>query len=59
MKCPHCMVELETDDCVDMDLVSNDKIKREIVGHCPECKREYQWSEEYRYTGSYDLFLIS
>lgn len=59
MKCPHCCEVLEEDDCFDMDLVSDYVIKREIVGHCPECNREYQWTENFEYQGCADLFLIS
>lgn len=59
MKCPHCNVMLEEDDCYDMDLVSDTVINREIVGHCPECEREYQWTERFEYQGSGDLVLTS
>ena len=59
MKCPHCNVVLEEDDCFDMDFASDDIIIRELVGHCPECNREYQWSERFAYQGSADLFLVS
>ena len=40
MKCPHCNEVLEEDDCFDMDLISDSVIRRELVGHCPECNRE-------------------
>ena len=59
MKCPHCCVVLVEDDCFDMDFASDDIIIREIVGHCPECNRGYQWSERFEYKGSGDLFLVS
>ena len=59
MKCPHCNEVLEEDDCFDMDLISDSVIRRELVGHCPECNREYQWTERFEYQGSVDLFLIS
>jgi hypothetical protein len=59
MKCPHCCVVLVEDDCFDMDLISDSVIRREVVGHCPECNREYQWTEIFEYQGSVDLFLIS
>lgn len=58
-KYPHCNAELETDDCYNTDFVSEIKIVNEIIGHCPECNREYLWSEEYEYSGSYDLSLIT
>ena len=43
-KCPHCNAILETDDTYDMDY-DYEGIVLQMVGHCPECNREYQWEE--------------
>ena len=43
-KCPHCNVELDTDDVYDMEY-DYEGIILHKVGHCPECGRDYQWDE--------------
>ena len=40
--CPHCCVELSHDDTFDMEYDS-EGIVLYSVGHCPSCKRDYQW----------------
>ena len=57
LKCPHCEVEIIEDDCCDMSLASDTCVVRDYIGHCPECKRKYGWSEffDYRYTDDFGL----
>ena len=50
-KCPHCNVTLEEDDCIDIeDEIS--RLVKQLVGHCVDCGREYQWVEVYAYEGA-------
>lgn len=45
--CPHCKTELEYDDTYDMEY-NEESITLYQVGHCPKCKKGYQW-----YTSAY------
>ena len=47
-KCPHCNVEIETDDTYDMDYDYEGICLRE-VGHCPKCERDFQWERSAVY----------
>ena len=40
--CPHCKTELECDDTYDMEC-NEESITLYQVGHCPKCKKGYQW----------------
>lgn len=44
LKCPHCEVEIEWDDTIDINY-DDDCITLNQVGHCPECDRDYQWEK--------------
>ena len=57
MKCFYCEIGLETDDCYNIEVDPLEEINRLMVGHCPACKKDYQWTEKYKYTESVDLFL--
>lgn len=41
-KCPHCKVELEHDDTVDMEYDCEGMVLYN-VGHCPKCEKDFQW----------------
>ena len=58
MKCPHCNVEIETEDRIDIS-VYPEVIESEMVGSCPECGRVYTWCEGYKYSYSCDFRLVS
>ena len=40
--CPHCKTELERNDTYDMEF-DEDRIVLYQIGHCPKCKKDYQW----------------
>lgn len=52
-KCPHCNVSLDEDDCTDIEDEGSRLVKR-LVGSCPDCGREFQWSEFYDYVEASD-----
>lgn len=43
-KCPHCSVPLEETDIYDIEY-DIEQLVLNKVGLCPECKRDYQWTE--------------
>ena len=55
-KCPHCNVEIETDDRIDID-IDDDHVECKMVGHCPTCDRNYQWFEVYEHIKSVGFAL--
>lgn len=50
-KCPVCNVTLDEDDCVDIEDESS-RLVKQLVGHCVDCGREYQWVEIFTYDGA-------
>lgn len=46
--CPVCDVELETDEVFDGYIGTNER-EEEWFGYCPECGRQYHWTEVYVY----------
>ena len=40
--CPHCNTELEYDGSYDMEY-DEDSIVLYQSGHCPKCRKDYQW----------------
>lgn len=48
--CPHCDVELVWDDTID-NYFGGDIMIAKSIGHCPKCKREFQWEDIYIYDG--------
>ena len=55
-KCPHCAEEIEVDDRIDIN-VDDDYVECKMVGHCPECERNYTWYEVYQYKKSFGFAL--
>lgn len=55
-KCPHCGEEIEEDDRIDIS-VDDDYVECKMVGHCPECGRNYSWYELYQYKKSFGFAL--
>lgn len=56
-KCPHCNVEIETEDRLDFSIENQEMVECEMLGSCPECGRTYTWFESYKYLKSYDFKL--
>ena len=48
-KCSICNLLLEEIDAYDTEMDGNSIIVH-IVGECPLCEREYQWTEVYKYS---------
>ena len=52
-KCPHCNNELTEDDTYDttFDRLDDGRfaVVHNIVGHCDECDKEFQWKEVYAF----------
>ena len=48
LKCTKCGCDLETDDVMDMDHEGS-YISCFVVGHCPECGANYQWTELFEF----------
>lgn len=47
-KCPYCNTELEADESYDFSIEDDHTIDR-VAGHCPLCRKEFQWEEIYKY----------
>lgn len=52
-KCPYCNVTLDEDDCTDIEDEGERLVKR-MVGHCRDCRREFQWKEIFNYIEASD-----
>ena len=48
IKCTKCGCYLETDDTIDFDHEGS-YISCSVVGHCPECGTDYQWTEYFEF----------
>lgn len=48
-KCPYCKTELEADESYDLSVEDIDVVINRVAGHCPNCNKEYQWEEIYKY----------
>ena len=52
-KCPYCNNELTEDDVYDATTDRTDDgrfaVVHNIVGHCDECGKEFQWEEIYAF----------
>ena len=55
-KCPHCGEEIEEDDRIDIS-IDDDYVECKMVGHCPECERNYTWYELYQHKKSFGFAL--
>ena len=53
-KCPHCHTTLYEDYGAGTEL-RDDHIVRTVIGYCPECSKEYQWEENYKFDGATNL----
>ena len=51
-KCPHCGEYIEEDDRIDIS-IDGEFVECKMVGHCPECERDYTWYELYQYKKSF------
>ena len=48
-KCLKCGGMIEYDDCSNLEYKEN-FIQRKYWGHCVECKTDYIWEEEYKFS---------
>ena len=48
--CPNCGTDLDFDDHYDM-YDEGDVIICKVHGHCPHCKKNYQWEDVYALDG--------
>jgi DNA-directed RNA polymerase subunit RPC12/RpoP len=55
-KCPHCGEEIEVDDRIDLN-VDDDYTESKMLGHCPDCERDYIWYDLYQYKRSFGFAL--
>lgn len=53
-KCPHCHTTLCEDYGAGMEL-HGDYVTRTVIGYYPECSKEYQWEENYKFDGVCNL----
>lgn len=49
-ECPYCKEELEIDESYDIDVEDIDVVINRVAGHCPNCNKEFQWEEIYKYS---------
>lgn len=52
--CPYCHKELLYDDMYD-EYNGGNYIYRYYNGHCPNCSRNFKWTERYNLVELYDL----
>jgi endogenous inhibitor of DNA gyrase (YacG/DUF329 family) len=55
-KCPHCGEYIEVDDRIDLN-VDDDYAESKMLGHCPDCERDYIWYDLYQYKRSFGFAL--
>ena len=48
-KCPYCKEELVFIESYDIEVEEVDMVINRVAGHCPNCGREFQWEENYKY----------
>lgn len=48
-ECPYCKEELEIDESYNIDVEDIDVVINRVAGHCPNCNKEFQWEEVYKY----------
>ena len=48
LKCTKCGCELETDDTIDISHEGS-YIDCFVIGHCPKCNTNYQWTEYFEF----------
>lgn len=53
-ECLKCKVGLEFDETIDT-CVDGDVVEMETIGHCPKCRKKYQWTDIYHFTEFRDL----
>lgn len=49
-KCPYCKEELVFVESYDIEVEDVDMVINRVTGHCPNCGREFQWEENYKYS---------
>lgn len=49
-ECPYCKVELEIDESYEIGVEDIDIVIDRVAGHCPNCNKEFQWEEVYKYS---------
>ena len=49
-KCSYCKEELKIDESYEFGIEGTDMVIDRVVGHCPNCNKEYQWEEIYKYS---------
>lgn len=54
MKCPKCNKEIEYFDTYDHSS-DGDYYYEFVWGECPQCKRQYEWVNYFKYEGSDEL----
>jgi Zn finger protein HypA/HybF involved in hydrogenase expression len=47
-RCPHCGTLLLEDDTTDMNIYDDDICETVMVGHCPDCHKNYTWIIKYK-----------
>ena len=52
--CPKCGATLIIDDGIDF-CGEFDKMTEFVLGHCPQCKTDYQWDIRYAAVGTENL----
>ena len=52
--CPYCHKELLYDDMYD-EYNDGNHVYQYYSGHCPDCSRDFKWTELYKFTDFYDL----
>lgn len=50
VKCPHCKVELINTDSINSEY-AGDSYFDSMIGECPECKKVFRWTEQYKFFG--------
>ena len=49
-ECPYCKEELKIDESYEIDVEDIDEVTNRVTGHCPNCNKEFQWEEIYKYS---------
>lgn len=54
IKCPHCNVEIETEDIIDIEH-NESTMSADAIGYCPTCGQNYRWTMLYKFDSIKDF----
>lgn len=54
-ECLKCKTELKFDDTINT-WIDEENIEKRNLGYCPKCKKQYTWTDIYKYSLAKDIY---